>query len=368
MQLVKHASLATLLAAALSSLSQGAVVRGPAPGNSHEVVEVAPGVYAVIRHWEAGSADGNSMFIINDSDVIVVDTGGYAADARSLIADIRKRTDKPVRYIINTHHHGDHTTGNEALLAAYPGAEIIGHVTTRELSITDGPLDFAAFRKEIARIDQALATGKTSDGEVLTPQHREHLELAKANFSFYIADNQGVKRIPPTLTITDDLVLHRAERTIEVRFFGEGHTPGDVVVYLPRERVAAVGDLVVQPVPFGGATNLRAWPETLRAIRKLDVGVIIPGHGDIQRDFGYLDRQIALVESTWSQVKKAVEGGANLDATHKAVDGEALARAFGIVSAKDREEFDYTYLDPAVEAAFRALHPTSSLLMSGMAD
>lgn len=356
--------LAAFLALGLVSVSQGAVISGPAPGSSHEVVAVAPGVYAVIRHWDAGTADGNSLFIVNDSDVVVVDTGGFASDARQMIAEIRKRTNRPVRYIVNTHHHGDHTTGNEAFLAAYPGAEIIGHMKTRDLAIADGPLDFAAFQKEIARVDQALATGRTSDGEALTPEHRKHMELAKENFAFYIRDNQGVKRLPPNLLVGDELVLHRGERTIEVRFFGEGHTPGDVVVYLPKERVLAVGDLVVQPVPFGGATNFRAWPETLRAIRKLDVAVVVPGHGDIQRDWSYVDRQIALFESTWAQVKTAVEGGANLDATRKAVDGEALSKAFGIVTARDREEFDYLYLDSAVEAAFQALHPTSSVLMS----
>jgi cyclase len=363
MRFFKHRALAALLATALLGFAQGAVISGPAPGSSHEVVQLAPGVFAVVRHVDAGSADGNTMFIINDSDVVVVDTGGYAADARQIIADIRKRTDKPVRYIINTHHHGDHTTGNQHFLETFPGAEIIGQTRTRHLAITDGPIDPADFRKEIAGIDQALAVGKTSDGEVLTPEHRAHMELAKASFEFWIKDNQGVKRIPPTMTVADDMVLHRGERTIQVKFYGEGHTPGDVVVYLPKERVIAVGDLVVHPVPFGGATNLRAWPETLRAIRQLDVAVIVPGHGDIERGWGYVDRQIALFESTWAQVKKAVEGGANLDAAHKAVDGDALSKAFGIVTARDREEFDYTYLDPAVEVAFRALHPTSTLEM-----
>src|SRR5215471_21041372 len=75
------------------------------PGNSYDVKQVAPGVYAVIRHIEAGTVDGNTMFIINDSDVIVVDTGAYPTSARQMIAEIRKRTNKPVSCIINTHWH-----------------------------------------------------------------------------------------------------------------------------------------------------------------------------------------------------------------------------------------------------------------------
>jgi glyoxylase-like metal-dependent hydrolase (beta-lactamase superfamily II) len=361
-----RAAFGTVLASLACCIAQGEVLSAPVPGSAHDLVQLAPGVCAIVRHVEAGSADGNTLFIINDSDVVVVDTGGYAADAREAIAEIRKRTDKPVRYIINTHHHADHTLGNQLLLDTFPGAEIIGHARTRDLTLSDGAIEPSAFQKEIAGIDRELAAGKTSDGEVLTPEHRRHLELAKASFEFWIRDNRGAKRLPPTLTVAEDLVLHRGERTIQVRFFGEGHTPGDAVVYLPKERILAAGDLVVHPVPFGGATNLRAWPQTLRAMRRLEVAAIVPGHGDIQRDWSYVDRQIALFESTWAQVKRAVDSGANLTAVRKAVDGDALAKAFGITSTKDREEFDYTYLDPAVTTAFQTLRPTPTVGVAGL--
>jgi glyoxylase-like metal-dependent hydrolase (beta-lactamase superfamily II) len=133
-----------------------------------------------------------------------------------------------------------------------------------------------------------------------------------------------------------------------------------VIVYLPRERIVATGDLVVYPIPFGFATNPREWPATLRALRALDASVIVPGHGAIQRDWSYVDREVALLQSTWDQVEKASVGGANLDAVRKAVDGDALSKAFGIESAKDRDEFKYTYLDPAIQSAFEVLRPNAS--------
>src|SRR4051812_29428782 len=108
-----------ILAAALLAVS--------IPGNSYQLTRLAPGVVAVIRHVTAGTADGNSLLIINDVDVVVVDSGGYATDARQLIAELRKLTDKPVRYVINTHHHDDHVLGNHVFLEAFPGVEFLAH-------------------------------------------------------------------------------------------------------------------------------------------------------------------------------------------------------------------------------------------------
>jgi glyoxylase-like metal-dependent hydrolase (beta-lactamase superfamily II) len=276
-----------------------------------------------------------------------------------MIAEIRKRTNKPVSCIINTHWHYDHTMGNQTYLDAFPGAEIISTTATRDLAISNGPPEkfIPAYQEEIVNVDKKLASEKDSDGQPLTAEHRKHMELAKADFEFWIRDAKTAKGALPSTTVTESLVLHRGERTIEIRFLGEGHTPGDLVVYLPKERIVATGDLVVHPVPFGGATNLKEWPKTLQALKKLDAATIVPGHGQIQYDWSYVDREIALTQSPWEQVQKAVNAGANLDAVRKAVNGDELSKAFGTTSPKDRDEFDYTYLDSAIEAAFKELHP-----------
>jgi hypothetical protein len=160
---------------------------GSAPGNSYELTQLAPGVFAAVRHVDAGTADSNTMFIVNESDVVVVDTGAYASDARQMIAEIRKRRNKPVRYVINTHHHSDHMMGNQVYLQTFPGVEFIGQARTRELAIGDGPTQdlVPAFRKEIANVTAQLTSGGTMDGAPLTADHRAHLELAKSAFEFW---------------------------------------------------------------------------------------------------------------------------------------------------------------------------------------
>jgi cyclase len=206
------------------------------PGNSYELKQLAPGVYAAVRQVSAGSADGNTIFIINDSDVIVVDAGGYRTDARQIIAEIRKLTDKLVRYVINTHSHGDHIAGNEIYLQAFPGVEFICHPETRDQIMHNPTVEDSVllFRAEIANVQKQLDTGKGSDGLVLAAAHRQHLELAKSNFEFWINDMKGSRQILPTLTVADSFVLHRGERTIEVKYLGKGHTTGDLIVYLPN--------------------------------------------------------------------------------------------------------------------------------------
>jgi cyclase len=181
--------------------------------------------------------------------------------------------------------------------------------------------------------------------------------LAKSTFEFWINDMKGSRQILPTLTVADSFVLHRGERTIEIKYLGKGHTKGDLIVYLPQERILAAGDLVIHPIPYGSAQDLREWPATLRALKRLDATTIVPGHGEIQTDWSYVDRQITLFESTWEQVKKAVDAGADLEAARKAVNGDALSKAFGATFPEMRDEFDYEYLDPAIEATFKVLRP-----------
>jgi cyclase len=329
------------------------------PGNTYEIKQLAPGVYAALRRVEAGSADGNSMFIINDTDVVVVDTGGYRADARQIIAEIKKLTDKPVRYVINTHAHGDHISGDEIYRNAFTGVEFICQSNAREqiLQNPGAEKSVALFQAEIANVQKRLDSGKDSDGAPLTSARRKHLELARANFEFWIRDMRDSHQIPPGLTIADSLVLHRGERSIEIKYLGNGHTTGDLIVFLPKEKIVATGDLVVDPIPFGFSTTLREWPATLQALRKLNATTILPGHGEIERDWTYVDRQIALFESTWQQVKKAVDGGADLDGTYKQVNGDELWKTFGAGLSESRDEFNYEYLDPAIDAAFKVLRP-----------
>ena len=98
-----------------------------------KIVKLSDGVYAAIRTEPPGlTVNGNSVFIINDDDVVVVDTTLTPGTAREIIAEIKKLTNKPVKYVINTHWHDDHIMGNAAYREAFPGVEFIAHSATRD--------------------------------------------------------------------------------------------------------------------------------------------------------------------------------------------------------------------------------------------
>src|SRR5437868_6522498 len=106
------------------------------------VQKLAEGVYAVIREKPPGfMVDANNVFIINDEDVIVVDSNGAPAITKEVLAALRKLTNKPVKYVINTHWHDDHIRGNQVYRDAFPGVEFIGHQTMREYLPAQGAVN-----------------------------------------------------------------------------------------------------------------------------------------------------------------------------------------------------------------------------------
>lgn len=151
------ASLA-LLASAAPALSQPA---------DFDVKQVANGVYAVIA--KPGIAS-NGAFIVNRDDVVVVDTHLRPSWARETIAEIRKVTDKPVRYVINTHWHRDHVQGNQTYIAAFgPGVTIIQQDLAREDQLKNQPIEIKTRApEEIVRIEKLLASDKNEEGAPLT--------------------------------------------------------------------------------------------------------------------------------------------------------------------------------------------------------
>jgi glyoxylase-like metal-dependent hydrolase (beta-lactamase superfamily II) len=99
------------------------------------------------------------------------------------------------------------------------------------------------------------------------------------------------------MTVGSLLTLHRGARTIEIHFLGRGDTDHDLIVYLPKEKIVATGDMGVHPFPYGFSQQPREWLSTLRKLSQLDIETLVPGHGDVQRGKAYLQRVIALVET-----------------------------------------------------------------------
>jgi glyoxylase-like metal-dependent hydrolase (beta-lactamase superfamily II) len=137
-----------------------------------------------------------------------------------------------------------------------------------------------------------------------------------------------------------------------VLHLGKGNTEGDLVVWLPRERLLFSGDLLVEPIPYGFGSFPAAWIEVLDRVAALGAEVIVPGHGEPMRDLAYLRRLQAVLREVRAQVGASVARGLDLDATRKALDLSALEKDFTL--GDDLRKFLWTawWVNPIARSAW----------------
>ncbi len=286
--------------------------------------------------------EGNSTIIINDNDVVVFDATGSPRGARQIVNKIKELTDKPVRYLINSHGHGDHTLGNQEFVKAFPGCEIIAHKETRDYLLA--PKGSTGANRKIAYVyEYQSEEGMKKKREYIENEIQKVKDEAKPgykkvleNLYEYSEQDLELRRkeyltvtvTPPTLTFENKMTLYRGEREIQILYLGKGDTPGDVWLYLPKEKFLCCPDAVVNPIPYGFSRNQLEWLETLKHAVKMDFNIAVPGHGEIQYDKNYIQMVIELLESIQSQVKDAVSKGMTLEETEEFVKVDELENKF----------------------------------------
>jgi cyclase len=305
-----------LLASTAPALSQSA---------DFDVTQVANGVYAVIA--KPGIAS-NGAFIVNGDDVVVVDTHLRPSWARETIAEIKKVTDKPVRYVINTHWHRDHVQGNQAYIAAFgPGVTIIQQDFARQDQIKNQPVEIVTRApEEVARLEKLLSNGKNDKGVGPTAEARGQLQHSLDLQKAYVAEIPQIQLVSGNLTFDRSLVLHEPGRDICLYYYGYGHTRGDAIVYLPAEKIVLTGDVLESGVPIMRSAYPVQWLGVLESIGKLDWNTVIPGHGGVQRNRETLTGFSAYLQDLVAGVKEAVANGMTVDEAVKSVDLSRYAK------------------------------------------
>jgi len=332
------------------------------PGNpKFEIVKVADGVYAAIRTEPPGlTVNANCVFIINEDDVVVVDSTLTPGTAKETIAALRKLTTKPVKYVINTHWHDDHIMGNQAYRDAFPGVEFIAHVNTRDYLPTTGlnnrrmamseggyPAFIAALRNRLNK-NESVFGGPMNDEERTT--YASDINIAER----YMAENQQIEIVLPTTTLEDRLTVRRGSRVIDILYLGRGHTSGDIIVHLPKEGIVISGDLVAWPVPYVGSPQSHPadWSKSLEKLIALNPSTIVPGHGPVLKGTSYVKLLARLFRFIGEQVAAAVKRGETLDQTRASVNLDDFQKQFAGDSRMRKLIFRNYVIGPAVEAAF----------------
>jgi glyoxylase-like metal-dependent hydrolase (beta-lactamase superfamily II) len=263
--------------------------------------------------------------------LVLVDAGGTPGAGRRVVELVKSISPKPVKAIIITHWHGDHHFGLSEVLKAWPHATVIAttatwtHMNNRGLPAQPDDNYDAGQIKNLEATRKQLEAASTSSEE---PESEHALYAADAQeVRLYEDDFRGVYIKYANLTFSDRLTLPDEVAPIEVMFLGRANTDGDAVVWLPKQKVVAVGDIVVSPIPYGGGSYPLDWVTTLEKIRALDFAVLIPGHGLPQTDRSYVDKLIAALHDVNTQITALVQQGLDADAAAKKVDFAAQQKS-----------------------------------------
>ena len=315
--------------------------------------ELAPGV------WLGNRPDStrlpvtpNTTFVIGDEGVVVFDGGNLPLVADRVIAKVRELTDRPVTHVIISHWHMDHVLGVSRYREAFPAVQVIAHPYTREL-----------IHRYLGQRDQEMRDTVSSNApgiEGLLNEKGDPLDAPTAawfrDFIEYadLLEDQYRNFVAayPDTTFEGTLRIHSGNREIRILHIGTGNTPGDLVLWLPEEKILASGDIVVWPTPYGHGGRPREWAQTLRSLMAMDFAVLVPGHGEVLRDRAYPALMAETLDSVATQMDALVAEGLSQEDARKQLDLSTFEQRFTGGDAFLGDRFREWFADPIADAAW----------------
>jgi cyclase len=322
--------------------------------------KVAEGVYlfTTTPYADVGLS-GNSVAVISDDGVLVFDSSATPETAATVVAEIRKLTDKPVRYLVNSHWHWDHWGGHQTYQAAFAGLQIIAHEKTRELMLTVEPRwNDKGLKEDLPQFlngfEKQIAAAKAKNAP---PERIKAAEERLAVDRNFLAQKLALHKTYPNVTFSNSMTIFMGGREIQV-LHAQAITTGDTYLYLPKEKVLVTGDILLSPYPFAiGGAYPAEWLKILEEFAALAPNVVIPGHGDAESNTDFLRGNIALFQETMQLVKADKVKGMTAEQTTEAKEKQntELAARIGIKDAQTAAAFKDYFLDVFVKRAYREL-------------
>lgn len=346
----------------MTVLLAGIIMSGSADGNlfSFEFEEVADGVWVGVRPDSPRfPVMGNTTIVISDEGVVVFDGGGAPAMAEQIIDKVRSLTTKPVTHVIVSHWHGDHNFGIYWFAEEFPDVRFIAHrftakvIDSSRIAYIDRSTTF--IERNRAEFQTISVTGKDSEGNDISEHGRQNYARILEDAKLINDEYQRLRVVPPDVIFDDNLTIESGERVIELLHLGHANTAGDILMWLPKERIVATGDIVVLPTPYAFNVPPRAWAETLRNINELGYELLVPGHGPIQRGTEYVDLVIEAADSIADQRDAMLADGLSAQEVKSALDFSAFEQRFTGNDEYIKVFYDAWFEGPFRDAAMKAL-------------
>jgi cyclase len=325
----------------------GPMAMPPEPGSlpAHRFEKVTEGVYYATTTGSMVTGS-NSAVIVNDEDVLIVDPGMTPAAATAFIADVKTLTPKPIKYVVDTHYHYDHAFGNQVF---GPDVTIIGHDTTRRRLAGPGSLKERTYlTNSTAAIANRFTLLKRQISDATDPQQRAVLERQLVIHQQYADEQPKIVPTPPNATLSRDMTLHRGSREIQIRFMGRAHTDGDIVVFLPKERMVATGDMITSALSYTGDAYVEEWPATLEQVMTLDFDTVLPGHGSVFKGKDHIRNLQAYWRDFYQQATALRKQGVSPEEAAKRID---LTKHAGAIPAAKTPGVDVRGVDRIYDLA-----------------
>ena len=301
---------------------------GPLVSGAHRFEKVVDGVFYATASGTM-TVGSNTPVIVTDDEALVIDSEITPAAARALVADLKAVTNKPVRYVVDSHYHYDHAHGNQVFSR---DAQVIGHDNTRRRMLGN-VLEQFTYLRSVQQVPTQVEALKERIAKETDAQQKATLERQVANSVAYLEQVKETVVTPPNLTFDKTMTLIRGGREIRIMYLGRGHTDTDVIVYLPKERIVCTGDLMESVPSYMGDSFPEDWIATLERLKAIDFDTVMPGHGVVFKGKTKIEAFQKYLRDAITQVTALKKQGLSADAAAAKVDMTAHANEFATIRA-----------------------------------
>ena len=303
---------------------RAAWARAMAPAAStqlFDIEKVADGVYCALARAQA-EINSNAAIFVNSADVLVVDAHSKPSAAAALIAQIKKEiTPNPVRYVVNSHFHWDHSQGNHAYRAAGGKIDFIASDGTKQLLQQLGEQRLKASLDEIPKQMEAMraraAKSSSAAEKAFCDEQIRQMQAYQAEMKTYSLEL-------PTISFAKSHVIKDKAHELHIEFHGHAHTAGDVVVFCPEKRVVSTGDMIHGFLPFIADGFPKSWPKTMDSVAQLGFDKICPGHGPVHQNRDRMTNMRNYIEELTGRVEAGKKAGKSIADLQKTITVASL--------------------------------------------